>query len=330
MITRPTDLLSLAPEDRYDLCLEPDGKYQTRPVTLRQLTAEVVERLASAFAHRSPASFPHLVCISGKCRTGSTALTNLFGIAGVPAYYQPVKTILRHHVLSRPGTSWNLPDTTQELVIAAKEMTGPYSVAECLFNPLECLITAGYPSERLHLLLLDRDPYESLSSWLAKWSDRLSRDDLLSHFVLSSVNTERLHDYAVEREIDTVTYIYALSRWPHEAVSALFDRLSIGERFHAGVVDDWGARGAIESERSAIVFPDEPEVYRLAGLHSSRPDYHFKARDTSNVTAAERSAIEAASLVESYQRSVERSCRDLKLPCDVREKLTLLPLSVPD
>jgi hypothetical protein len=329
MSTRPIDLLSLAPEDRYDLCLEPDGKYQTRAVTLRQLTAEVVERLASAFAQRSPESFPHLVCISGKCRTGSTALTNLFGIAGVPAYYQPVKTILRHRVLSGPGMPWDPPDAAEEPVIAAKEMTGPYSVAECLFNPLECLTEAGYPSDRLHLLLLDRDPYESFSSWLTKWSDRLSRDDLLSHFVLSSVNAELLHDYAVEREIDTVTYVYALSRWPHEAMSALFDRLSIGQRFHAGVVDDWGARGAIESERSAVVFPDEPEVYRFAGLHSSEPNYRFKPRDTSNVTASELSAIRAAFLVESYRRSVDRTCHDLKLPRELRDQLAQLPLSVP-
>ncbi|HEV7806056.1 MAG TPA: hypothetical protein VGO80_09570 [Solirubrobacteraceae bacterium] len=316
-------------EDLHDLCLEPDGRYQTRPVTLRNLTAEVVERLASAFSQRSPETFPHLVCITGKCRTGSTALTNLFGIADVPAYYQPVKTILRHRVLDGPGAPWDVPDALAEAVIAAKEMTGPYSVAECLFNPLECLIEAGYPRTRLHLLLLDRDPYESLASWLSKWSDRLPRDELVGHFVLSSVNAERLHDYAVEQEIDAVTYVYALSRWPHEAVAALFGRLGIGERFHDGVVDDWGARGAIESERSAVVFPDEPEVYRFAGLHSSEVDYCFKARDTSGVTADDRSSIEDTSLVESYQRSLERSCRDLELPDAIRDQLVAIPLSAP-
>jgi hypothetical protein len=329
MSTRSIDLLSLAPEELHERCLEPDGTYQTRAVTLRELTAEVVERLASAFSRRAPETFPHLVCISGKCRTGSTALTNLFGIAGVPAYYQPVKTILRHRVLGGPGAPWDLPHAAAEPVIAAKEMTGPYSVAECMFNPLECLIEAGYPRARLHLLLLDRDPYESLSSWLSKWSDRVPHDELIRHFVLSSVNAERLHDYAVDEEIDAVTYVYALSHWPHEAVSALLGRLGIGERFHAGVVDDWGARGAIESERSAVVFPDEPEVYRFAGLHGSESDYRFKSRDTSDVTADALSVIEAASLVESYQRSVDRSCRDLELPGDVADQLAALPLSVP-
>jgi hypothetical protein len=329
MRTRPLDLVAWSTEDLHELRLEPDGRYQTRSATLRTLTAEVVERLASEFSRRPPETFPHLVCISGKCRTGSTALTNLFGIASVPAYYQPVKTILRHRVLGAPGAPWDLPDPKVEQVIAAKEMTGPYSLAECLFNPLACLTDAGYPRDRLHLLLLDRDPYESLASWLDKWSDRLPREELIGHFVLSSINAERLHDYAVTQQIDAVTYVYALSHWPHETVAALFRRLGIGDRFHAGVVDDWGARGAIESERSAVVFPDEPEAYRFAGLHSSEADYRFKARDTSGVTADERSSIEDASLVASYQRSVDRSCRDLQLPVEIRGRLVALPLSAP-
>lgn len=329
MSTPTADLLSCSTEDLRHLRLEPDGKYQTRAVNLRELTEDVVERLAGGFAGRAPDTFPHLVCISGKCRTGSTALTNLFGIAGVPAYYQPVKTILRYRVLDGPGAPWDLPDAEAEPVLAAKEMMGPYTAAECLFNPLHCLTQAGYPRERLHLLLLDRDPYESLSSWLSKWADRVPRDELVRHFVLSSVAAERLHDYAVEQQIDAVTYVYALAHWPHEAVAALLGRLGIGERFHDGVVDDWGARGAIESERSAVVFPTEPEIYRFVGLHSSEINYRFKGRDTSALTDEERSAIDDASLVASYRRSLERSCRDLGLTDEICDQLVALPLAAP-
>jgi hypothetical protein len=322
-----SELVALSAQELYELPLYPDGPCQSRSVTLREFTAEVVERLASGFAQRAPHSFPHLVCISGKCRTGSTALTNLFGIAGVPAYYQPVKTILRHRLLGGGGEAWELPEAALEPVVAAKEMTGPYTLAECLFNPLECLLEAGYPRERLHLLALDRDPYESLTSWLLKWSDRLPRDVLLRNFVLASVNARRLRDYAVEQQIDALTYVYALTRWPQEAVAALFRRLQIDERFHPGVVDDWGARGALESERSQVIFPDEPEVYRVVGLHSSETSYRFKARDTTTLTPNDRSLIEDAALVESYQRSVERCCIDLPLPNDVRTRLLELPMA---
>lgn len=322
------ELIGLSAQELYELPLDPDGHYQSRSVTLQELTAEVVERLASGFAQRPPHSFPHLVCISGKCRTGSTALTNLFGIAGVPAYYQPVKTILRHRLLGGSGDAWEPPPAELEPVIAAKEMTGPYCLAECLFNPLECLLGAGYPRERLHLLSLDRDPYESLASWLLKWSDRLPRDVLLRNFVLASLNAQRLRDYAVEQQIDALTYVYALTRWPHEAVAALFRRLQIGKRFHPGVVDDWGARGALESERSQVIFPDEPEVYRVVGLHSSEASYSFKARDTTTLARGDRWLIEDALLVESYRRSVERCCQDLPLAENIRRRLLELPVAV--
>jgi hypothetical protein len=320
------ELMSLSMEELYDLRLEPDGKYQSRPVTLRDLTTEAVERLATGFARRSADSFPRLVCISGRCRTGSTVLTNLFGIAEIPAYYQPVKTILRHRLLDGPGRAWEPPSAQAQPVIAAKEMTGPYSLAECLFNPLECLIEAGYPANRLNLVLLDRDPYESLASWLTKWADRVPRDVLLRNFALASTNAQRFHAYAVEQQIDVVTYVYAMARWPHDAVAALFGRLGLSASFHAGVVDDWGARGALESDSSPIIFPDEPEVYRVVGLHSSDTQYSFKARDATSLTAAERSLIEDASLVESYKRSVQCCCREVPLAHDITEQLLKLPI----
>lgn len=266
-------------------------------------------------------SFPHLICISGKCRTGSTALTNLFGIAGVPAFYQPVKTILRRRVLDEPGDAWDLPRSDAAEVVANKEMTGPYTLAECLFNPIQLLLEAGYPRERLHLLLLDRDPYECLASWRDKWSDRLGPDELLRNFALASVNAERLRDYAGSNGVDVLTYVYGLARWPHEAISALFSRLGISERFNAAVVDDWGARGAIESDRSPVIFPEEPEPYRIVGLHSSDSQYRFRDRATGALSASDRALIEDCGLTDSYRRSLECSCSDLLLPDRTREQL---------
>ena len=148
--------------------LAPDGKYQTRTVTLRQLTDEVASRLSRSLQSRSVADLPLLFCSWGKCRVGSTALTNLFGIAGIPALYQPVKTMARHRLLGGEPQIWSPPRASEHPHIFSKEMAGPYLVAETIFNPLNMMIAAGYPPEKLHLLVLDREPYASLASWIAR------------------------------------------------------------------------------------------------------------------------------------------------------------------
>src|SRR5262245_60103911 len=93
--------------------LIPDGKYQTRTVTLAGVTREVTERLHENFRNRAPEDFPTLVYAWGKCRVGSTALNNLFGAAGLPSYYQPVKTILRHRLLGAAGEPWAAPSAAE-------------------------------------------------------------------------------------------------------------------------------------------------------------------------------------------------------------------------
>ena len=37
-------------------------------------------------------------------------------------------------------------------------------------HPLQALIEAGYPPDRLKLILIDREPLTSLASWLAIFS----------------------------------------------------------------------------------------------------------------------------------------------------------------
>src|SRR5919197_1521137 len=60
---------------------------------------------------------------------------------------------------------------------------GPYVLAESLFNPLQALIEAGYPPNRLHAIILDRAPASSLASWLDKWSDRAPQSTLVYNYV---------------------------------------------------------------------------------------------------------------------------------------------------
>ena len=74
--------------------LSPVGDFQTRTITLETAMREVTECLAENFRHRPAQDFPMLYFACGKARVGSTALSNLFGMTGMPSYYQPLKAIL--------------------------------------------------------------------------------------------------------------------------------------------------------------------------------------------------------------------------------------------
>src|SRR5262249_15628715 len=132
--------------------LSPVGEFQARNVTLEILMREVTECLAENFRQRPAQDFPMLYFACGKARVGSTALSNLFGMTGMPSYYQPLKAILRDALVGQRLTPWAVPSATYEPCIFSKETIGPYVLAESIFNPLQLLIEAGYPRHRLHLI----------------------------------------------------------------------------------------------------------------------------------------------------------------------------------
>ncbi|MER8868009.1 hypothetical protein NKI19_30715 [Mesorhizobium sp. M0751] len=161
-------------DDAKYLCslpLAPEGRYQTVETRLADLNQRIVDTLARAFEDRSADSFPALAVSCGKCLVGSTALTNLFGIAGFPSYYQPVKTMMRFEALGQPSAPWIVPDRATKPLVHCKEMTGLYLLAECLFDPIDLLVAAGYPAAKISMVVArTRAGRLSLDSWLEKWS----------------------------------------------------------------------------------------------------------------------------------------------------------------
>ena len=57
----------------------------------------------------------------GKARVGSTALNNLFGMAGMPSYYQPLKAILRDALVGSALTPWIVPSATDSRTSSARK-----------------------------------------------------------------------------------------------------------------------------------------------------------------------------------------------------------------
>lgn len=299
--------------------LPPDGRYQVVTTTVDEVTAHIVRTLRDGFAGRGPADYPLLVLGWGRCRVGSTAVTNLFGMAGAAAYYQPVKTIGRFALTGGTGSPWKLPDG--EPVLFAKEMAGPYVPFEALFNPARCLVEAGWPVDRLRLLVLDRQPRASLDSWMAKWADRIGRERVVENFVLSTLNYARMRAYAAAEGLAVTHFPYECSRAPQETVSRLFDRLGIGHLYRPGMLTGWGAAGDLNSEQSKIHHPVEPEPYVVPGLHGNADEYRFRDRPVTNLTGPELEVADSPEVVEAYRVSVRACAQELDLPVPLRDEI---------
>lgn len=303
------------------MALAPDGKYQNRPAALDELMCEVRDCLGETFRHWAPEDFPTLYCAWGRCRVGSTALTNLFGVAGMPSYFQPVKVVLRHRLLGNAGEPWAAPTAAEQPHIFSKEMAGPYVLAESLFLPLQPPIEAGWPVDKLHMIMLDRDPASSLASWLEKWSDRVPEDRLIQNYVISSLNALRVESHARRHGVPLTHYVYEASKDATGSVRKLFDRLGLGERFTEGAVTDWKERGQIETKGSGVTFLSEPKIYTVVGLHGSDTAYRYRSRKTASLSEAQLQVIGRYGIDDMYRASVAACIRDLSLDADTAERL---------
>lgn len=291
--------------------LEPDGKYQTRRLALDTLVREVKDRLSQGFRRLDVEEFPTLYCAWGKARVGSTALVNLFGMAGLPAYYQPVKAIARHVLTGGAAKPWMVPSCAMHAHIFSKDVAGPYLLAECLYIPLQLLIEAGYPRSKLHLVVLDREPANSLASWLSKWSDRVPVDRLVRNYVLAALNANRVKSYARRHGVPITHYVYEASKDAVRSVRALFTRLGLSGMFTEAVVTDWNERGHLETENARIIYPEEPSVYFVPGLHGSGTGYRYRHRSTASITEAQMEILARTGVHDIYRASVQACARDL-------------------
>lgn len=303
--------------DLVDIPLPPDGRYQTSEVTVRSVSSHVSEVLRGGFAQVT--DFPLLIVGWGRCRVGSTAITNLFGMAKVVAHYQPVKTIARFRLVGQEGSPWHLPEGAP--VLFAKEMAGPYVPYEALFNPVQCLLDAGWPADRLRLLVLDRTPLASLDSWMGKWQGKIGRERVIENFVLSTANYERMRSFAQREGVSLTHFPYEASRAPGETVRWLFERLGIGDRFDDRILTGWGASGDLNSADAKIVYPAEPDPYFVPGLHGNLDAYRYQPREVSQLTEAEAAVADDEMITASYRASVDGFCRELRVSDEWRQKL---------
>jgi hypothetical protein len=323
---RMADLVRRAHPSLTTSWLEPDGKYQTRGTTLDALTREVSQCLAAGFRDRTADDLPMLYLGWGKARVGSTALVNLFGVSGLPAYYQPVKAVLRQALTGGVKSPWILPTAAVHPHVFSKDVAGPYLLAECLYIPLQMLIEAGYPASKLHLVMLDREPAKSLASWFAKWSDRVPQAALVKHYVVAALNAIRVERYARAQGVAVTHYVYEASRDALDTVRSLFRRIGLASLFSEAAVTDWCEMGQLESEKARIIYPKEPEVYAVPGLHGADTGYRYRDRPAAAVSDGYLEILENTGVYDLYRASMLACVSDLGL--NVATSANLLGLKI--
>jgi hypothetical protein len=102
-----------------------------------------------------------------------------------------------------------------------------------------------------------------------------------------------------------------LSKDPVFAVGKLFERLAIPSLFTEASVSDWDDRGDLASERSSIIFSNEPQIYDVPGLHGSDVAYRFHARKVKGFPERYAALLADLRVSDSYQRSVQSCVADL-------------------
>ncbi|NPV24054.1 sulfotransferase family protein [Bradyrhizobium aeschynomenes] len=295
------------------MTLSPVGAFQTRTTTLETLMREVTDCLAESFRNRAAGDFPMLYFACGKARVGSTALSNLFGMTGMPSYYQPLKAMLRDAQVGQPLSPWIVPSASDTQRIFSKETIGPYVLAESLFNPLKLLIDAGYPPHRLHLIALDREPASALASWLDKLISRASEATLLAHYVIAALSAARVCSYASEQDVAVTHYVYEVSKEPISSIRVLFDRLALSGCFAEDAVTSWQQPEQGHGTNARVIFPTEAAIYKVPNLHTSDSAYRYQSRPTSTLTDAQLGVLERCGVNAVYRDSVAACIRDLGL-----------------
>src|SRR5260221_1017062 len=94
------------------LQLQPDGKYQTRAMSLDAATGEVVRCLAEGFRRGPADEISMMYCALGRCPDASTAPANLFRSTGFPSFLQTRNAGFPNVRTPTVPAPWQLPSSS--------------------------------------------------------------------------------------------------------------------------------------------------------------------------------------------------------------------------
>lgn len=107
----------------------------------------------------------NFIVLISPCRSGSSAILEAFSRIVENSYYQPIKDLIR----------FGKPDLRLDEIVRGsvfiKETFGPLRLIESTFNPIQILIEAGVPENKIRTIVLFREPLETFSSWVDFYED---------------------------------------------------------------------------------------------------------------------------------------------------------------
>ena len=256
---------------------------------------------------------PEVILSVSPCRSGTTAMLRVFGAAQIEAHYQQLKNVLRWQMQGQ-DRPWQLPTHQPRLFL--KETLGPYTLTEAHFNPLELLLKVGFPADRLHILIVGRQPLHTWASWLAWWPGNTS----LEIFIRAYQQAELIRQQAQKVSLPVTTFVYDAfkANAPMQVVEQLFKRLAIP--FTPLTVTHWDRLPALGEAGSYVVFPEEPPAFDVPQLHDKVGEaaalhYFSRAQEVHQLSREDVAKIKASNLCQIYNQWQAACQKELNITC---------------
>lgn len=226
---------------------------------------------------------PRLILLCGPCRTGTTALSNVFVRAGIESHMQPIKSIRRAEANNdEEEVKWVIRNNPSGIIFS-KETFGESHSSE-FFNPIDDLLEIGYPKEKIDVILILRDPRQTFASWKRMWGEA-KIENLKKAFLL----TDEVRRLCSALQISHSVIVHEIIRdnSSETVVSKLFCRLGLCNS--AGNLVYWQNAprfGDNDPRNSHLLFYDSPPEEFIEGVRD-RGSYQFQELQVAQEDEAE-------------------------------------------
>ena len=209
-------------------------------------------------------NFPHLILICGPCRTGTTALSNVFVNANIESHMQPIKSIRRAKESDKVVPLFKVDGKANLIVV--KETIGESKKSE-FYNPVKDLVALGYPIAKITVIFVVREPMDTFYSWKRMWGSSATSSNLLKSFQMVA----DIKRYCIMKDISYIPYTHEIikTNQPIKVVSKLFDLLQINVAISGSLVDwtksiKFGDKN--RAECAHLIFYDRPPLKFIEGV----------------------------------------------------------------